>query len=191
MSEPRCFVCGRPAGQANWEVTAGTEPICDECYWHLMDSATKNAHHIMHYRTGRGPGNPPARGDSCVPPHPPLPSAREQADVDGRTRTPVVAVYDSNAGSSASNRADKPPAPPKCEVCELYLCELYGMEDARWILESHINGLHQELATFEEERDFARGWVAELRALVDDILRDNYDDKEWTRRAEAALARKE
>ena len=153
MSEPRCFVCGRPAGQANWEVTAGTEPICDECYWHLMDSATKNAHHIMHYRTGRGPGNPPARGDSCVPPHPPLPSAREQADVDGRTRTPVVAVYDSNAGSSASNRADKPPAPPKCEVCELYLCELYRTEDARWILESHINGLHQELATFEEGRD--------------------------------------
>ena len=33
------------------------------------------------------------------------------------------------------------PAPPPCEICEQY-----RMEDARWILESHINGLHQELA---------------------------------------------
>ena len=44
-----------------------------------------------------------------------------------------------------------PPAPPPCEICEQY-----RMEDARWILESHINGLHQELAALTAENSKLR-----------------------------------
>ena len=41
------------------------------------------------------------------------------------------------------------------------------MEDARWILESHINGLHQELAALTAERDKA---VAKLDRLCEAVL---------------------
>ena len=54
------------------------------------------------------------------------------------------------------------PAPPPCEICEQY-----RMEDARWILESHINGLHQELAALTAERDKA---VAKLDRLCEAVL---------------------
>ena len=66
--------------------------------------------------------------------------------------------------------------PPKCEWSDP---EMEGEEE-----EAHHQELHAILAAQDAQ-------IAELRALVDDILRDNYDDKEWTRRAEAVLARKE
>ena len=75
------------------------------------------------------------------------------------------------------------PAPPKCEACEKWWNEAIStdwIDEAKRMAEYH----HALLAAKDAQ-------IAELRALVDDILRDNYDDKEWTRRAEAVLARKE
>ena len=73
-------------------------------------------------------------------------------------------------------RADTPSAPPKCEVCEHY-----RMEDARWILESHIHGLHQELAAKDAEIAELRGFLSTLDECLR-VLRGHL---------EAALARKE
>ena len=70
----------------------------------------------------------------------------------------------------------EPPETPKCEVCEMY-----RMEDARWILESHIHGLHQELAAKDAEIAELRGFLSTLDECLR-VLRGHL---------EAALARKE
>ena len=44
------------------------------------------------------------------------------------------------------------------------------MEDSRWILESHINGLHAEIAELERERDSAREALRELAGAADRLL---------------------
>ena len=46
-------------------------------------------------------------------------------------------------------------APPPCEICEMY-----RMEDSRWILESHINELHAELAELRAQRELLAGQLA-------------------------------
>ena len=59
------------------------------------------------------------------------------------------------------------PAPPPCEICEQY-----RMEDARWILESHINGLHQELAALTAENERLRDSVLWTRAERNRLSRE-------------------
>ena len=68
------------------------------------------------------------------------------------------------------------PAPPPCEICEQY-----RMEDARWILESHINGLHQELAALTAENE-------RLREMLQSVI-DHEDSVLWTRAERNRLSR--
>ena len=82
-------------------------------------------------------------------------------------------------GSSVRAGGDVTEAPPPCEICEMY-----RMEDSRWILESHINGLHAEIAelraVFGPLLDEA-GWHMVGCACVGCV---------WFARARAALAPK-
>ena len=79
------------------------------------------------------------------------------------------------------------------DTCEV--CEMYRMEDSRWIhlvhIESHINGLHQQLAAKDAE-------IAELRARIEGLAKE-WDVGSWNvggnardaaRRLRAALAPK-
>ena len=72
--------------------------------------------------------------------------------------------------------SEDPPAPPPCEICEQY-----RMEDARWILESHINGLHQELAALTAENE-------RLREMLQSVI-DHEDSVLWTRAERNRLSR--
>jgi hypothetical protein len=100
-----------------------------------------------------------------------------------------------------------PDPPPSGEACDT--CEFYRMEDTRWILESHIHGLHQELAQLRAERDgyklaaetqveavvLAVKERDKLKALVRQVrdrhrgvfLQTSDEEETWCRAANAAL----